>query len=474
MVRPFLRRRWLVLGFILTLAAAESLSAAHADSVRAVQVTMTGSATSVLTGTAVTLTGLVTSTRDAKPVAGARVNLSLVSANGSRSLVVMADSSGVWRTSPVITYTTTITAYPAIYGYLVAPMLRVSVRAKVGLALAAGRAARPYLLNAATVAVKPAGAEAGFRLQTRTSSNVRWITAADRRGVWGGGPGRFQVRAVTVDSDLAEAGASNVVTMTVLDGRMPAWLLQLNSVRAQYGAGKVAEDRALSVLAALHVRYMSRTGDYAHTENPRSPWRTAGGARAGLSSDLMAGSADPIGVWATAPFHALVMIDRAVSVAGYANDGSYAALWPDSSTSTRSFGTLPATFPASGAQTSLSTYWGSESPEPLTSCPAAWRDAANSFDGPGVGLPLIASFDRAPVKTAARLVTGSRTVPVCAITESTYRNPDRRAQAVGRAILAEHHSVLMIPLRPLAPKHTYIVTVTASAHPVAHWGFRTR
>ncbi|MCW2540624.1 MAG: hypothetical protein JWN95_2349 [Frankiales bacterium] len=475
MVRPFFHRRWLIIGLSLVLATGGSLAAAaHADSVSPVQLTMTSSAASVVSGAAVTLSGVMTSSADARPVVGARVNLSLVSAIGSRTLVVTTNDAGLWRTMPVIIYTTTVTAYPVEYGYLAAPALTVAAQAQVSLALATATASRPYLLDAAKVTVRPSGAESGFRLQTRVTSTARWTAAADQRGVWGGGAGRLQVRAVTIVSSLAAAGVSNIVTVMIGKDRMPAWLIELNAVRALYGAGKVAEDRALSVKDALHVRYMSRTGDYAHTENPRSKWHTVGGAQAGLSSDLMQGSSDPVQVWATAPFHALAMMDRTVSLAGYANDGSYSALWPDSSTSTRSFGALPATFPASGTTASLSTYWGLESPEPLTSCPAAWRNAANILGGPGIGLPLIASLAKAPTDTAAQLVTGRSRIPVCVITESTYRNADRPGQALGREILAEHHSVLIIPLRPLAPKHTYVVTVTTSGHRVAHWGFRSR
>lgn len=304
---------------------------------------------------------------------------------------------------------------------------------------------RPYLLDVAKVTVSPAGTP--YVLQTRRPGTARWYTAAENLGVWARFPGTLEVRAMTRDPALAAQAASSVVSITVGDGKVPAWVRELNYYRAINDAAPVAEYARLSRADALHVRYMIKTGDYSHVENPHSRWYTKAGAEAGVSSDLFLGEPDPINGWARAPYHAMPELSKFGTLAGFAQGGGFAALWVDPDWTVATIQPPYYQFPASGKRTSLRTYYGAEIPNPVSHC-------RRPRPG-GYGLPIIYGNQNPITRPTAALTTRGATLSACIV------------NAFGQA-------VFVIPLRPLARHHTFTVTVYYRHKLQSRWTFRTK
>ncbi|MHB1801537.1 MAG: cell wall-binding repeat-containing protein [Actinomycetes bacterium] len=259
---------------------------------------------------------------------------------------------------------------------------------------------------------------------------------------------------------LGGTGAVPAVVASLTPCAAPAWLVALNAYRGQYGAGPVTQSATLSGDDAAHVYYMAGSGDFSHVENPASPYWTGIGARGGIESNLAVGAGvgvAAIDAWMTAPFHALAMLDPAVAYVGYDAQAPYAALGLGLGTGAPSV-TWPLVWPSSTAPVRLLGYPGGEWPNPLSACPTSWTTRP-------VGLPLLVSYgpNATPITTAsATLTSGSVSLPVCVVDETSYTNPDPATQADARSLLAQNHSVVTIPLAPLAPGRTYRLSVTAN------------
>ena len=315
-------------------------------------------------------------------------------------------------------------------------MLTLAIAASVG---------RPYLLDVAEVTGLATGAQ--YTLQTRRAGTTRWSAAPDIMGVWGDSSGRLFVRAVS-SSDAGQV-TSNVAEVTVGNGKVPSWLAELNAYRAVNDAAPVAEYTWLSHADALHVRYMIKTGDFTHTENPHSKWYTKVGAEAGESSDLALGITDPINAWARAPYHALSELNKYGTLAGFAQGGGFAALWVDQNTSVRQVSPPYYQFPAAGKTTSLRTFYGDEIPDPVSHCKKPHAG--------GYGLPIIYGGQATVSQPSAKIRANRTALPVCVVNAGIYGN-----------------AVFVIPLRPL-PKHkTITVRVYYHRRLQSRWRFRTR
>jgi hypothetical protein len=313
----------------------------------------------------------------------------------------------------------------------------------------AATVSRPLLVDVAHVKVSPTGTV--YTLQTRRAGTSRWFAALDTVGVWGTAPGSFSVRAVTTNSDDAEV-TSNAATVTVKKGKIPSWLSELNSYRALNNAAPVAQYPRLSHADALHVRYMIKTGDFTHYENSKSKWYTAAGAQAGTSSDLAEGISDPINAWARAPYHALSEVGKYGTLAGFAQAGGYAALWVDLDTSARLVKSPFYQYPANGKTTSLLTYYGDESPNPVAHCPRPSADADRPY-----GLPIIYGNAKQISHPSASVAANGRKLRTCVVNAGEFGD-----------------AVFVIPWVSLPQHETITVSVSYQGKLQSRWRFKTR
>lgn len=411
------------------------------------KLTISASARRPVTGTTIKISGTLTDA--GQPVSGSAINVTTTDAIGNQtSMSATTDSSGDWSLPVKITLITTITAISLDQSANQATV-KVTAVAKASLKLRPA-VGRPYLLDPATVRTAP-GNLTSHRLQVRAAGSAKWRAWPDSGGVWSSRHGTIYVRAVAIGTGngYVAPGRSTQAKVIVRNGKVPAWIKELNGLRALNNAPPVAEDAHLSHGDALHVRYMAKTGDFSHTENRHSRWYTKLGAEAGASSDLFFGSLDPIRGWARAPYHAMAELDRSATVAGFDTDGVYAALWVSSQTSVRTPAGPAFQFPANGKTTSLRTYVGAEIPDPLSSCPKAWYRQIRNHGW--VGLPIIFGNQRTAVRPSARFTTGGRALRVCIVN-------------VGY--------VFVIPLLPLKPHHAYTVAIRYRGVLQSRWRFK--
>jgi uncharacterized protein YkwD len=313
----------------------------------------------------------------------------------------------------------------------------------------AATVSHPLLVDVAHVKVSPSGT--AYTLQTRRAGTSRWFAAPDTLGVWGTAPGSFAVRAVTTNSDDTQV-TSNVATVTVKNGKVPSWLAELNHYRALNNAAPVAQDPSLSHADALHVRYMIKTGDFTHYENTKSKWYTAAGARAGTSSDLAEGIPDPINAWARAPYHALSEVGKYGTLAGFAQAGGYAALWVDVDTSVRVARPPFYQYPANGKTTSLLTFYGDETPNPVANCPRPSVDADRPY-----GLPIIYGNAKQVSHPSATVTANGKKLRTCVVNAGEYGD-----------------AVFVIPWVGLRQHETITVSVSYQGKLQSRWRFKTR
>jgi hypothetical protein len=446
---------WRIASFagVLVTAAAVTLSAvgtagASPTASGTATVTIAVSASQVTSGSAVTLSGVVT--QAGVPVASTPVFVSVVDAiAGDTSKDVTTNAAGDWSLTVKVTGDLTATANTLD---LQSNEATAAVQAvfRATLTIASG-VARPWLVDPAKISFAPATYDMGTLLQVRQAGSSAWRTARDSGGVWGTKAGVIYVRAVVLGQPgTVEQGVSSPVRVVVKNGKVPAWLKELNAYRELNDAPPVAENSYWSYGDGLHVRYMEKTGDFSHFEDPKSKWYTKLGALSGETSDLYLGSPDPINGWARAPYHALSELNRSATMAGYSTNGAYSALRTGSVGGPTVPVQLSYQFPASGKVTSLRTYSGGESPDPLSTCPAAWRDSWE------VGLPIIFGDQQAVSRPSATVTYPGTSLKVCVVNAGIYGNV-----------------VFVIPLLPLKPHHTYTVTVNYNGKRQSRWTFKT-
>ena len=255
------------------------------------------------------------------------------------------------------------------------------------------------------------------------------------------------------------------------------WLDRLNFYRATAALPPVAEDPRLSHAVRQHARYMVMHDVIAHSQKARLPWSTRAGAAAAAVSNL-AGStratepeAWAVDEWMQAPFHALGILDPALNRVGFGihrapNGGIQTAAGLDvvRGRGARAAATrFPIVWPANGASVPLTKHTD-EYPSPLTSC--------DGYTAP-TGLPLIVQLGsgaRVPRVTHSWLLKGDQELDHCTFDESTYRNGDRRQQALGRRILAARDAIVVIPRQPLRAGATYRAVVKVDGR-LVDWTF---
>lgn len=255
-------------------------------------------------------------------------------------------------------------------------------------------------------------------------------------------------------------------------GSAPAWLIELNRLRATGGLAPVAENAGLSSDCDAHAKYLVEQGPPsasqfeayemalglgAHHEDPASPHFTAGGAECAAGgkpapgvaqSNDVAWGRDPIddldGLFYDAPFHRLSLLASWATVAGYGTYGDYP----------RRVGTLALRgeggigsplirFPTDGSTVPVGQVRNFEIPNPLSSCPG--------YTLP-VGLPITAQLGSG---YRGRMLSYSMRGPAgevetCGFDWTSYRNRDGATEEVARKILSMFGAIILIPRQPLA------------------------
>ncbi len=223
------------------------------------------------------------------------------------------------------------------------------------------------------------------------------------------------------------------------------WLVRLNEFRAAAGLPAAKGNLAGAQGRWLHSRYQAMNGLLGHSEDPTNPWYTSEGALHTGNCCAWAGGAGAIDCWATAPFHAVVMLQpgtQSYGMSTFEQDGRTASTlecgWDWTAIRSARF---PVRWPGPGSTVPYTSYWGGESPDPV---------AGSGYTNP-IGLPIIIMFNSARTFSDSHLRCGG----------AELQHFVRRTGS---------KTAFVIPRRPLERGKTYDVEVTASG--VAYrWSF---
>lgn len=112
-------------------------------------------------------------------------------------------------------------------------------------------------------------------------------------------------------------------------GGTPAWLTELNRIRAANGLNPVVEDKTLSAECVNHVAYMKIHGMQGHFESPGATGYTPEGHKCAKESNLVTGARtelDTMRIWKGSPGHYKGMIRPGLKRVGFAYADGYGAL----------------------------------------------------------------------------------------------------------------------------------------------------
>jgi Carboxypeptidase regulatory-like domain len=243
---------------------------------------------------------------------------------------------------------------------------------------------------------------------------------------------------------------------------------RLNAARAADGLpANLTLSERWSDECAAHDDYERYNGVLTSTENPDSLGASAGGAWAGLNSDLAEGSwtsaATP---WQNAPIHLLALLAPSLKVVGIDDtDGfqcvtSYPGMVRTPTTTDRIY-----TYPAGGAKGVPPSELARESPfvpGQFVGIPSGRTAGRELF----VYLDLAHQTGQAPVHVlTAKLTTGGRPVAL--------RWVDSQTPTVGRYLAG----AILIPVKPLRARTRYTASVSVQdrSGTLSHrWSFETR
>jgi len=254
------------------------------------------------------------------------------------------------------------------------------------------------------------------------------------------------------------------------------WLNHLNAYRVGASLPPVTENTALSDGARKHAVYMVKNDELRHGENFFNAWYTPEGLTAARQSNLFLGSGMEqsdlriLDTWMQSPFHAIGMLDPRLAQVGF---GSFrearghlatgATLNVIAGIRHTARATYPIVWPGAGTTVPIGLHWG-EHPSPLTSCPG--------YTAPS-GLPVIIQIgpgDLTPAISATSFRRNGRPLEHCVIDETTYKNPDRGQQRLGRSILGARDAIVIVPRAPLSPGATYTASVAVDGQ-THTWSF---
>ncbi len=296
----------------------------------------------------------------------------------------------------------------------------------------------------------------GYRIQRQVVPG-KWRTVTNGPLVWLAKAGHHKMRLVyngdTLYDGFAES-ASKPTTFVVRHNKARTWLKQFNHFRVMNDLQPVGEDPHKNAADRAHVRYMTKTGQYGHYEDPHNRYYTKLGNEGGTSSNIFAFTpcSKVIPGWFKAPYHGVTMANDRLYTTGFACNGSYAALYVFDN-QTRPAPQPRPQWPAAGTRFTLRAFNGLEIPDPLSICPSPWRNRVAGH-GRDIGPALFAypKHLRAHHRNVRLHDNGSR-VPVCDL------GPD-------------YDAILLLPLYPLRKKHKYTVRFRNDRDRF-HWTFRS-
>jgi hypothetical protein len=256
------------------------------------------------------------------------------------------------------------------------------------------------------------------------------------------------------------------------------WLQVMNWYRVASGLVPAVEEPSWTTDLQAHIRYLDltpaglRTGQYAsaHTENPASPYATAGGLIAGQSSDLGGGRSDREAIegWIRAPFHAIAILQPGLTKVAFYRDPVTHTAGLDVLRGTNSAvqSAKPILFPGDGATVDLNRFEGGEFPNPLETC---------GYQAPA-GLPLIAMLPTTPSAQLVAELTGpagtlsSTSGDLCIVSQHTYRTSDLVYGSTGLGLLTGSRALFVIARSPLRGG-TYVVRLMQPGQADITWSF---
>lgn len=256
-----------------------------------------------------------------------------------------------------------------------------------------------------------------------------------------------------------------------------AWLDYLNFYRATARLSPVTENPAWSAGDRNHAMYIVKNGALEHDEDPDNAFFTPEGQAAARQSNLFHGAdiddADwsAMDMWMQSPFHAVGVLDPRLVQVGYGSYGesqgsrrtAAAALNVVAGIDHRVRATYPIFWPGDGTIVPLSFHRGGQ-PSTLASC--------RGYRAPS-GFPVIlqiGSGNLTPVVSTTSFTQNGRPLEHCVFDETTYRNPDREQQQLGRSILAARNAIVLVPRSPLTTGTTYTASITANGR-THTWSF---
>lgn len=249
-----------------------------------------------------------------------------------------------------------------------------------------------------------------------------------------------------------------------------AWLNYLNGYRAQALLPALSQNSDWSNGGWLHARYMVKNDLISHDEDPQNLWYTAEGQAAAQNGNVMVSSSSQasdesaIDLWMSGPFHAIGILDPALHQTGFGSYREADGGWQMGATLDviRGLGAIPPTvaypvmWPADNQTTFLNAYYGTEFPDPLTSCP--------DYVAPS-GLPILLQIgdgSLTPSVTDHSFSQDGLSLDHCLFDETNYSNPDSGSQSLGRLVLSGRDAIVLIPRQPLSPAGTYTVSITVN------------
>ncbi|MCB0217601.1 MAG: hypothetical protein H6648_10165 [Caldilineae bacterium] len=261
---------------------------------------------------------------------------------------------------------------------------------------------------------------------------------------------------------------------------LPEWQARVNLHRALARLAPVDANADWSRGGELHARYMVKNDLFGHSEQRGNAWFTEEGLAAAqsgnvtISTDIDQPAADAVDYWMVGPFHQVAILDPRLRISGFGEWREAIGTFQYGATldvlrgremparSTR----FPVRYPDAGGTMPLLAYPGGESPDPLTSC-------AGYSVPTGPPLVLMIDGETAPRVTATAFTDDTgRALPHCWFDETSYRNPTRGQQDLGRGVLAMRKAIILIPRSPLTPDSSYGVSITLGGSS-ERWTFRT-
>ncbi len=233
----------------------------------------------------------------------------------------------------------------------------------------------------------------------------------------------------------------------------------LNQQRAAAGipAG-ITENPNWSQACALHNRYMAKTGEFGHDENPNSPYYTKDGAWAGHNSVLSPRSAWDSNPFETAPIHLAQLLAPQLEVMGVSGADGFicATTWPGY---TRPDPSSPQaySYPGDGAT-------GVRFSEYAAELPFTPGDFVGLPGGTKTG-PYVTVYVNVPSSLAGKVKLESASIsgpdgPVA------LRSIDSNHDQLGSYL--PYYTAFLIPTKPLEPRSTYRVATTFSNPTLTH------